>query len=216
MDKLLKEVGLELKDLKCITSTGVGRKSIDFVHKNKTIPMCLAKGANRLLPSARTVIDVGGENSVVVRVDGRGIPEDYATHDKCASGTGSFLLSVANLLETSIEEMAEKSLRAKGRAEFTSTCAIFVEQEVISYLHRDNPLLVDDIIAGIHASIATRLAGQARSVGVEPDVVLSGGVALDRGFARILEETMGVKLHLLADPSFLAAFGAAWIALESA
>jgi len=205
---------LDLKDIRYIVSTGVGRRSISFGHKQKALSSCLARGVNRLLPTVRTVIDVGAETCTVVRINQRGVADDSASNERCASGTGVFLESVAKLMHMNMEEMAEASLRAQGKAEITNMCAIFAEQEIISHIHRNPPTPKNDIIAGVHGSMATRVGGLAKKVGIKPDVAFTGGVAKNLGFVRALEENLGLNLLVPDEPQLVAALGAACIARD--
>lgn len=215
IEAALKNTGLSLEDLNYIVSTGVDRKSVPFAHKQKTSLSCLARGAHWLFPSAATVFDIGAETCAIIRVNAKGGVDDSVGHDRCASGTGTFLQTMAKLMQLPLEEMAKLSLQAKGRAEISSMCAVFAEQEVISHVHRDPPTPKDDIIAGIHAAMVMRIIGLAKRVGIEQDVVLAGGVAKNVGFARILEEEIGMELHIPEEPQLLAALGAALIAREN-
>lgn len=205
---------LTLEDIGYIVSTGVGRKAISFAHKQKALSSCLARGVNLLFPTARTVIDVGAETCTVVRINQKGLPDDSASNERCASGTGVFLESVAKLMRLGMEEMARASLSAQGKAEITNMCAIFAEQEIISHIHRNPPTPVNDIIAGVHASMATRVGGLAKKVGIKPDVAFTGGVARNTGFVRALEENLGVSLLVPDEPQLVAALGAACIARD--
>jgi len=215
MEQALKDTGLSLEDLKCIVSTGTERKSATFAHKQQTSPTCLARGVYRLYPTVKTVFDVGAETCTVIKVDGRGRVEESVGHDRCASGTGTFLETMAKLMQIPLEEMAKLSLQAKERASVTGTCAVFAEQEVISHVHRDPPTPKNDVIAGIHASMATRIAGLAKRVGIEQEAVLVGGVAKNVGFAKILEEEIEMDLRIPEEPQLAAALGAALIAREN-
>jgi len=214
-EQALKDVGLSLEDLDYIISTGADRKSASFAHKQKTSLSCLARGSHWLFPSAATVFDIGGETCAIVRVNEKGGVDDSVGHDRCASGTGTFLQDMAKLMQMPLEDMAKLSLQAKGKAEVSSTCAVFAEQEVISHVHRDPPTPKNDVIAGIHAAMVMRIVGLAKRVGIEQDVVLAGGVAKNVGFVSILEEEIGMDLHIPDEPQLLAALGAAVIAQEN-
>ena len=205
---------LDLKDIGYIVSTGMGRKSISFAQKQKALSSCLARGVSRLAPTARTVIDVGAETCTVVRINQKGTVDDSASNERCASGTGVFLESVAKLMHLQLEEMARASLEAKGKAEINNMCAIFAEQEIISHIHRNPPTPKNDIIAGVHGSMATRVGGLAKKVGIKPDVAFTGGVARNIGFVRALEENLGLKLLVPDEPQLVAALGAACIARD--
>ena len=215
IEDALKDTGFALQDIGYIVATGAGRKSVSFAHKQRAIGSCLAKGVNRLFPSVRTVIDVGAETCNVVRVNNKGALDDSMGNERCASGTGVFLEAMATrLLHMSLEEMAQRSLLAEGVAEISNMCAIFAEQEVISHVHREPPTPMNDIIAGIHASMATRVGGLAKRVGIKEDVAFTGGVAKNAGFARILKESLGVELTIPEEPQLIAALGAACVARD--
>lgn len=214
LDEALKQAGLAFSDLTTIVATGAGRKDVTFAQKQKTSLSCLAKGINRLLPSVRTVIDVGAETSTVIRVNERGGVDDSIGHDRCASGTGVFLEAMAKLMQMPLPEMAKESLKAQRRAEVSSMCAIFAEQEVISHVHRVPPTPKPDIIAGIHGSMAVRIVGLAKRIGVKADVALTGGVAKNVGFAKVVEEELKQKVVVPDNPQVIGALGAARIAQE--
>lgn len=212
----LEESFFDFENIAFLATTGSGRKSVTFSMKQRSPASCIAKGAKRLVPSARTVIDVGAETCTVVRVDDLGGLEDSLSNERCASGTGVFLETMAKLMRMPWQKMADASLEAKSVAEISSMCAIFAEQEVISHVHREPPTPMNDIIAGIHASMATRVAGLAKRMGIKPDVVFSGGVANNKGFARILEDTLATKLDIPEYPEFVSALGAALTAHDEA
>jgi predicted CoA-substrate-specific enzyme activase len=202
------------EDIKTIVATGMGRKFVTFAHDRKSSPICLARGVNLLYPSARTVFDVGAESTTVVRVSDRGVMEDAMGQDHCASGTGVFIEQMANLLQMSIGDMAKASLDGRYRAEVSSMCAVFAEQEVITHVHRVPPTPRNDLIKGIFGSMAVRIVGIGKRIGIEKDVVMVGGVALNSGFVHELEEEVKSKIAVLPNPQFVAAFGAACIAQE--
>lgn len=214
LDEALKQAGLAFTDLTTIVATGAGRKDVSFAHKQKTSLSCLSKGINRLFPSVRTLIDVGAETSTVVRVNEKGGVDDSIGHDRCASGTGVFLESMAKLMQMPLPEMGQESLKAQKRAEVSSMCAIFAEQEVISHVHRVPPTPKADIIAGIHGSMAVRIVGLAKRIGIKPEVALCGGVAMNVGFVRVVEEEVKQKVIVPEYPQLVAALGAARIAQE--
>jgi (R)-2-hydroxyacyl-CoA dehydratese activating ATPase len=199
-----------------VISTGTGAKLIPFIPQQKTITTCLARGIHYLFPSARMVIDMGAESTTVLKVNERGRLTDWANHDKCASGTGLFLQQMAKLMGVPLEEMARLSLQAHGRADITSTCAVFAESEVISHVHRDPPTPKEDIAAGIHASVVSRTISLCKRVGITKDIAVTGGVALNEGLVNIMEQELGFKVLRPKSPQIVAALGAAIIAKETA
>lgn len=198
-----------------IVSTGVGGKSISVGQQKKTITTCLARGIHHSFPSARTTIDMGAESSTVIKVNEKGRIVDWVNHDKCAAGTGIFLQQMAKLMQMPMEEMSILSLQARYKADITGTCAVFAESEVVSHVHRDPPTPKEDIIAGINYSVVSRVVSMCKRIGVDRDVAVVGGVALNRGFVKILEEEMGFGILVPDVPQIIAALGAAIIAREN-
>ncbi len=214
MDEALKKASLTQDDIKFTVATGSGRKEVSFAQKQKTSLSCLAKGTNMLFPSVRTVFDVGAETCTVLRLNERGGVDDSVGHDRCASGTGVFLEGMAKLMKMPLEVMAAECLKAKARAEVSSMCAIFAEQEVISHVHRVPPTPKNDIIAGIHGSMSVRIVGLAKRIGIKGDVALCGGVAKNVGFAKSMEDDIGSTVLIPEEPQIVAALGAARVAQD--
>jgi predicted CoA-substrate-specific enzyme activase len=214
MTEAIKSAGLSGDDW-YIVATGVGGKSVGFSQQQKAITTCLARGVHHLLPTARTVIDLGAETSTILKINERGRVTDWAGQDKCAAGTGMFLQAMAKLMALSLEEMAEYSLRAKHRADISGTCAVFAESEVISHVHRVPPTPKEEIIAGIHASMVSRIMGLLKRLGIEREVAVVGGVATNKGLIAIFEQELGYKVLVPPDPHTVAALGAAILAKEN-
>ena len=166
MEDVIKKAGMT-PDGWYIVATGVGGKNVSFSQQQKAMTTCLARGVHLLFPSARMVIDMGAETSTVLKINDRGRVTDWAGQDKCAAGTGMFLQAMAKVMQVNLEEMAEYSLRAKNRADISGTCAVFAESEVISHIHRVPPTPKEDIIAGIHASMVSRIMGLLKRLGIE-------------------------------------------------
>lgn len=215
LDEALKRAGLASDSDLYIVATGAGGKSVPFSQKQKTATTCLARGVNYLLPAARMAIEMGAESSVVITLNERGRISDWATHDKCAAGTGIFLQQMAKLMRMSLAEMSKLSLQAKAKAEISNTCAVFAESEVISHVHRVPPTPMEEIAAGIYASVVSRIMALCKRVGIKREVAVVGGVALNRGLVRILEEELGFRVLVPDSPQTSVALGAALIARES-
>ena len=215
MKKALERAGSGTDGEYYAVATGIGGKSTSLSHQPKAITTCLARGASFLLPSARMVIDMGAESSNVVKLNERGRVSDWANHDKCAAGTGIFLQQMAKLLQMPIEEMAKLSLQAKSSADISSTCAVFAESEVISHVHRDPPTPKDEIVAGIYSSVISRIMALCKRIGIEKDVAIAGGVALNIGVVDTLEKELGFKVLVPEAPQIVAAVGAAVLAREN-
>ena len=215
LEEALKQAGLKKEDLTGIVATGAGRKSISFATGQKTTMSCLAKGINLLQPSVRTLFDVGAETSSVLRLSPKGLVEDSVGHDRCASGTGVFLQSMSKLMMMSLEDFAKLSTTTDNRAEVSTMCAIFAEQEVISHVHRVPPTPKNEIAAGIHGSMAVRLTGLGKRIGIMGDAALTGGVGRNVGFAKALGEEIKMSVIVPDEPELVAAIGAARAALDN-
>lgn len=206
-------VSATLDSLDYVVATGVGRKEVAFAHEVKTDVRCDAVGARHLFPSVRTVVDIGAESCKVIRLSKKGRVEDFTANDKCASGTGMFLDTLAKVIGVGVEKLGELSLKAKEPAKISSMCVVFAESEVISYIHKKTP--VEDIIAGVHESISNRIFGMMNRVGIEKDVALVGGVARNVGVVRALEARVGENILVPEAPQIAGALGAALIAAKA-
>ena len=209
---LLAEAGLTPEDVARVIATGYGRKSASFAHRAVTEISCHAAGARYFHPDTRTVIDVGGQDSKVIRLESSGRVVDFAMNDKCAAGTGRFLEVMARALETDLAEFGRISLEAGQPASISSLCTVFAESEVISLIARGEAR--EKIIAGIHAAIGERIAAMAGRVGVVEPVMMTGGVAVNQGVVRALEEKLGVAIRVPEGAQITGALGAALIAAQ--
>jgi len=192
--------------------TGYGRVTYDAANEEISEITCHAQGAVHLCPNARTVIDIGGQDSKVIRVHPQGHVIDFAMNDRCAAGTGRFLEVMAKALEVDVEELGPLSQQSQHPVTISSTCTVFAESEVIGQMSRGTPKA--DIVAGVHAAIASRVAGLAGQVGLEETVVMTGGVANNIGVVRALEKQMGLPIHLPPEPQLVGALGAALLAVK--
>ncbi|HIE52243.1 MAG TPA: 2-hydroxyglutaryl-CoA dehydratase [Armatimonadetes bacterium] len=213
MREALTQAGLRLENLDRIVATGYGRVRVPFAHQQVTEITCHARGAVYFFPRTRTVIDVGGQDSKVIRVSPRGKPVDFAMNDKCAAGTGRFLEVMARALEVDLESLGELSAQSRNEITISSMCTVFAESEVVSLIAQGTPK--EDIIRGLHNSIADRILTLAHRVGVEREVSMSGGVAKNRGVVRAISEKLGLPLNVPREPQIVGALGAALLALEA-
>ena len=214
LDDALHKTRYERDTLKFIVATGYGRIALDFVNHTVTELTCHAKGVHWLNPKVRTVIDIGGQDSKVIKLDAYGNMLDFAMNDKCAAGTGRFLEIMANALEVEIEQMGEFSLKSNRPCSLSSTCTVFAESEIVSLIA--SGASKEDIIAGLHTSIARRVGNMTKSLGLEPEVAFVGGVAKNVGVRKALEEFLDVEFtHIEQDPQIIGALGAALIAREA-
>ena len=215
VDEVLKQAGIKPDDGVFIVSTGVGGKGVSLSQQSRSLTTCLARGIHRLFPSVRMSIDMGAESSTVIKISDRGRLSDWVNQDKCAAGTGIFLQQMAKLMQMPLDEMAALSLEAKGRADITSTCAVFAESEVISHVHREPPTPKEDIIAGIYYSVVSRVISLCKRIGIERDVAVTGGVGLNEGLVKILADGLGLGILVPEQPQLVAALGAAVVAQEN-
>ncbi len=208
-EEALKAAGIGEEDVAAVVATGYGRNKVDFADAKVTEITCHAVGACYLIPTARTVIDIGGQDSKVIAVR-NGSVENFVMNDKCAAGTGRFLEVMASALGVDIADLAALDAKAKRAVKISSTCTVLAESEVISYVASGES--VENIVAGVHNAIAARIAAMAQRVGVRRDVVLTGGVAKNAGVKRALEEILGVEIRVPPEPQIVGALGAAIIA----
>jgi predicted CoA-substrate-specific enzyme activase len=206
-EETLKAANISRDEVNAIVSTGYGRGSVEFADKSVTEISCHAKGAVFLIPGARTVIDIGGQDSKVISIGESGNVIDFVMNDKCAAGTGRFLEVMANALRVKLEELGDLSLKAKKPVTISSTCTVFAESEVISHLASGSG--IEEIVAGIHDAIASRIAAMVRRVGIKEKVVLTGGVAKNVGVKKALENKLGTDIYVPEEPQIVGAVGAA-------
>ena len=190
-----------------ITATGYGRNTFPDADDIVSELSCHAIGIHQIFPQVRTLIDIGGQDAKAIRVNEKGRLENFVMNDKCAAGTGRFLDVMARVLELDVSELAEKSAQAKSVVNISSTCTVFAESEVISQL--SNNVDICDLVAGIHRSVAARTAGLVRRLGVEKPVAMSGGVALNSGVVKALEEELETEIMVSPLAQLNGAYGAA-------
>jgi len=208
----LHRAGLRREDVSRLVGTGYGRNRVPGADKQVTEITCHARGAHWLLPSTRTVIDIGGQDSKGMALDERGRVIDFVMNDKCAAGTGRFLEVMARALEVDLEAFGTLSLQAPRRAQISSTCTVFAESEVISQIAAGVPR--DEIVAGIHQAIAARVASMVQKIPIRDVVMITGGVAHNRGVVQMLGESLGHEAVVLPEAQLTGAIGAAFIARE--
>ncbi len=211
-DKALSKLGATLSEVSLVCSTGYGRHLLPWAHAQVSELSCHAKGAARLFPGVRTVVDIGGQDAKVLRVDERGQLENFVMNDKCAAGTGRFLDVMASIFGCETSRLSEYDAQACRVAPISSTCTVFAESEVISKLAAGEPIA--DIVAGIHVSVVERTYGLVRRLGVEPTVAMTGGVALNEGLRKRLEQRIGEPILTSGIAQYNGALGAALFARE--
>ena len=204
----LERSGLRREQLAAVTATGYGRNAFDCGADFTVSELsCHAVGAAALCPGVRTVVDIGGQDAKALRIGANGRLESFLMNDKCAAGTGRFLEVMARVLEADVADLAGMDERASGRVNISSTCTVFAESEVISQLSRNVDL--NDLVAGIHASVAVRTAGLVRRLGLLEPVAMTGGVARNAGVVRALERELGAPIAVAPLAQLAGAYGAA-------
>lgn len=216
MQQALDGTDLNREDVTCCVGTGYGKDRVPFADRVESEISCHARGAWWRVPSTRTIIDIGGQDAKAMRVDADGRVVRYIYNDKCASGTGRFLEVMADALEVRLEDMGRVGQTARETLAISNQCVIFAETEVVSLVNAGKD--VPDIVAALHRAMANRVASLAGSIGVENDVVMTGGVAKNAGVFDALATGIDTALKPLdgLDPQIVGALGAALFAGEYA
>lgn len=211
--EVLEAVNLSsIQELDGAVATGYGRNSLEEVKAQMSELSCHAKGASFLFPNVRTIIDIGGQDSKALKVGDNGMLENFVMNDKCAAGTGRFLDVISKVLEINLQDLERYDEMSKNDVAISSTCTVFAESEVISQLAKGTK--IEDIIKGIHTAIASRVGSLAKRVGIKDDVVMTGGVALNKGMVRAMEKNIGFKIHTSEYCQLNGAIGAALFAYQ--
>jgi predicted CoA-substrate-specific enzyme activase len=212
--RCLEELGRKsAKDIKGVPtiSTGYGRSLIDFAEKSVTEITCHSIGVHHLNPNIRLLIDVGGQDSKVIRLGENGRPTDFELNDKCSAGTGRFLEVMARVLEISIDQLGPLALQSDSPCTISSTCTVFAESEVVGRIGAGESS--KDIAAGVHAAIASKIGTLSKRVGVVTPICVTGGVALNPAFRYYLSKQLGAELWMPDAPQLTGALGAALLSL---
>jgi (R)-2-hydroxyacyl-CoA dehydratese activating ATPase len=210
--ELLSRTGGSEGDIQRTVATGYGSKLVSFADEIKLDIVCHAKGVFHLLPSVRTVIDVGDLSTKVFRIDGRGGLSSFLSSGKCAGGSGRILQVIARVLRVNVEEIGELSLKSDKKVEFSTGCAVFSESEAISRISEG--VKKEDLLAGIHRALAAQINSLVERIGAEQDMAVVGGGGRDVGLVQALREIRGHDLLVPPEPHMTAALGAALIARE--
>jgi len=208
----LGEAGLSLGQIARTVATGYGRRMLDIADRTITEITCHARGAVHMVPEARMVIDIGGQDSKVIAIDPNGLVAQFAMNDRCAAGTGKFLQTLARAVNVAIDDMGPLALKATQKLTVSSMCATFAETEVIALLAEGAPKV--EVLGGVHAAMAKRTIGLVARVGKREPIVMTGGVARNPAAVRHIEDALGVKLILPDRPQIAGALGAALFALD--
>lgn len=213
LEALYAECDVKPEEISYTVVTGYGRNSFEGADKQISEITCHAKGIYFLIPEARTIIDIGGQDAKAISLDAKGNIKNFVMNDKCAAGTGRFLDVMSRVLEVPLADMGTVHFKAKEWASVSSTCTVFAESEVISQLSKG--LTIESIVAGVHQSVATKAAALAKRVGLQYDVVMCGGVAQNAGVVDALEKELQQHIHVAPNPQITGALGAALLAYEA-
>lgn len=203
---------LTADDVTFIVATGYGRYRVSFGDLQVTEISCHARGALVEFPETRTVLDIGGQDTKAIRIGKSGEVTDFAMNDKCAAGTGRFLGAASFALELPLSELGPLAMQATAPVKITTTCTVFAESEIIGHLAKGHR--PEDVLMGMHYSIATRCASLVRRVGLAPEVTFTGGVSRNVAMVALLQEVLGTPLNVSAQAQFMGAIGAGLYALD--
>jgi (R)-2-hydroxyacyl-CoA dehydratese activating ATPase len=214
-EEVLRTAGLSEADIKATVSTGYGRDRVEKRLAAVTEITCHARGVEALLPGTKVLIDIGGQDSKAIRLDGEGRVVEFAMNDKCAAGTGRFLEAMARALQIDIEQLSRMGHDASANLTLSSMCTVFAESEVVSLIAEG--VAVNEIVNGLNRAIASRTAALVKRIAPDMNgfkVAMSGGVAHNQGVVRALASALGTDIHVSQQPDTVGALGAALIARE--
>jgi (R)-2-hydroxyacyl-CoA dehydratese activating ATPase len=200
------------EEVEYVVGTGYGRYKVTFGNTQVTEISCHGRGAVHMFPRTRTVVDMGGQDTKAIRVAPTGEIIDFCMNDKCAAGTGRFLGAASAALEIPLDDLGPTALRGERPVKISTTCTVFAESEVLSWLGKGKK--IEDILLGVHQSIAGRSTGLLRRVGVEEEVTFTGGVARNTAMIAALHESLGFRVNVSDDSHYMGALGAALFALD--
>lgn len=208
----LKAANLREEEVDYVIGTGYGRYRVTFGNDQITEISCHARGAVKMFPDTRTVIDMGGQDTKAISVSADGEIVDFCMNDKCAAGTGRFLGAAAQALDLQLDDLGVTALRAEKPVRISTTCTVFAESEVLSWLGKGKKL--PDILWGVHQSIASRSMALLRRVGIEDKITFTGGVTRNVAMVKALEDRLETKLNVSEEAHYMGALGAALFALD--
>lgn len=210
INEALKQANLKLSDVQHFAATGSAMSMAPYEHTTVSMMSADAKAGVHLIPTARTIIDVGAEEARTVKCDERGVMADFVVNERCAAGAGAFIEAMARALEVKLEDMGPLSLQAERASPINASCVIFGESDVVSLIHRQESK--PEISRAVFDAMADRVSSMIHRLGINPDVVLVGGVAKDIGFVTSLNRKLGLTVKIPEYPEYAGALGAALIA----
>lgn len=194
-----------------IVGTGYGRYKVTFGDAQTTEISCHGRGAVHMFPNTVTVVDMGGQDTKAIKVSPSGEVLDFVMNDKCAAGTGRFL-GAATALDIPLSELGPTALRSERPVKISTTCTVFADSEILSWLGRGKKL--EDILMGVHRSVVSRALSLMRRVGIEQEVTFTGGVANNIGMVEVLIQELGFPVNVSSDSHYMGALGAALFAMD--
>ncbi len=203
---------LREEEVEYVVGTGYGRYKVTFGNTQVTEISCHGRGAVHMFPATRTVVDMGGQDTKAIRVSATGEIVDFCMNDKCAAGTGRFLGAASAALDIPLDELGPTALQGERPVKISTTCTVFAESEVLSWLGKGKK--IEDILLGVHKSIAARSTGLLRRVGIEDEVTFTGGVAKNTAMVATLNERLDLQVNVSDDSHYMGALGAALFALD--
>jgi predicted CoA-substrate-specific enzyme activase len=209
----LEGAGIDEREVEYVIGTGYGRYRVTFGNSQVTEISCHGRGAVHLFPETRTVVDMGGQDTKAIAVNEKGEIVDFCMNDKCAAGTGRFLGAAAAALDIPLDDLGAVSLQSTKPIKISTTCTVFAESEVLAWIGKGKK--IEDILWGVHKSIASRSAGLMRRVGINDEITFTGGVTRNVGMVKALEEKLDKHLNINDDCHYMGALGAALFALDN-
>lgn len=210
-DSLLQQNKLQRQDVSKIIATGYGRDNLGFADDTITEITCHAKGVSHFFPEAKTIIEIGGQDSKLIKLDNQGSVRDFTMNDRCAAGTGRFLEVVAERLKVPLEQLGDYAKKSNSPAPISSMCVVFAETEIIGLLSIGTSQ--EDIIAGVQQSISHRLLAMSGR-NLSSPIVFTGGVALVSGMQQMLQNILEKEIFICPHPQVTGAIGAALLAIK--
>ncbi|MBO06519.1 MAG: 2-hydroxyglutaryl-CoA dehydratase [Parcubacteria group bacterium] len=208
----LEDGNLREEEVAYVIGTGYGRYKVTFGNAQVTEISCHGRGAVHIFPNTRTVLDMGGQDTKAISISENGEIIDFCMNDKCAAGTGRFLGAASIALDIPIDDLGPTALQSKKPVKISTTCTVFAETEVLSWLGKGKK--IQDILMGVHSSIASRSVSLLRRVGITDQITFTGGVAKNIGMIEVLNRVLGMKMNVSDDSPYMGALGAAMFALD--
>jgi len=208
----LKHGNIREEEVSYVIGTGYGRYKVTFGNAQITEISCHGRGAVHMFPQTRTVIDMGGQDTKGISINESGEIIDFCMNDKCAAGTGRFLGAASMALDIPLGELGPTALKSERPVKISTTCTVFAETEVLSWLGKGKK--IQDILMGVHKSIASRSVSLLRRVGIKDQVTFTGGVTKNLGMVTVINELIGLEMNVSDDSHYMGALGAALFALD--